>query len=113
MHLSAGQSVRIAVPPGPVRVVVVLPALVLYSAPKPQLNFVVYPGQVVPVFYRASRFNRNPGALTFQKLEGPTASERRDAATMKTMFIVVLGMMLLMMIPIALLAWFVSSLGPP
>ncbi len=62
---------------------------------------------------RASRFNRNPGVLTFQKLEGPTPSERRDAATMKTMFIVLLGGMLLTMIPIALLAWFVSSLGPP
>ena len=52
MRLSAGQSVRIAVPPGPVRVVVQVLAL-SFITPKPQLDFVVYPGQVVPVFYRA------------------------------------------------------------
>ena len=52
MRLSAGQSVRIAVPPGPVRVVVQVLTL-SFITPKPQLDFVVYPGQVVPVIYRA------------------------------------------------------------
>ena len=58
MRLSAGQSVRIAVPPGPVRVVVQVLAL-SFITPKPQLDFVVYPGQVVPVIYRASILQGN------------------------------------------------------
>ena len=112
MRLSAGQSVRIAVPPGPVRVVVQVLALSSIT-PKPQLDFVVYPGQVVPVFYRASRFKNNPGSLTFQRLEGLSPSERNDLTTMKIMFAVILGMMILTTIPIALMFWFMNSLGAP
>ena len=112
MRLSAGQSVRIAVPPGPVRVVVQVLTL-SFITPKPQLDFVVYPGQVVPVFYRASRFKNNPGSLTFQRLDGFSPTERRDLSTMKVMFTVILGMMILTAIPIALLFWFLSTLGPP
>ena len=112
MRLSAGQFVRIAVPPGPVRVVVQVLAL-SFITPKPQLDFVVYPGQVVPVFYRASRFKNNPGSLTFQRLEGLSPSERNDLTTMKIMFAVILGMMILMTIPIALMFWFMNSLGAP
>ena len=112
MRLSAGQSVRIAVPPGPVRVVVQVLAL-SFITPKPQLDFVVYPGQVVPVFYRASRFKNNLGSLTFQRLDGFSPTERRDLSTMKVMFTVILGMMILTAIPIALLFWFLSTLGPP
>ena len=112
MRLSAGQFVRIAVPPGLVRVVVQVLAL-SFITPKPQLDFVVYPGQVVPVFYRASRFKNNPGSLTFQRLEGLSPSERNDLTTMKIMFAVILGMMILTTIPIALMFWFMNSLGAP
>ena len=112
MRLSAGQSVRIAVPPGPVRIVVQVLAL-SFITPKPQLDFVVYPGQVVPVFYRASRFKNNPGSLTFQRLEGLSPSERNDLTTMKILFAVILGMMILTTIPIALMFWFMNSLGAP
>ena len=112
MRLSAGQFVRIAVPPGPVRVVVQVLTL-SFITPKPRLDFVVYPGQVVPVFYRASRFKNNPGSLTFQRLEELSPSERNDLTTMKIMFAVILGMMILMTIPIALMFWFMNSLGAP
>ena len=112
MRLSAGQSVRIAVPPGPVRVVVQVLTL-SFITPKPQLDFVVYPGQMVPVFYRASRFKNNPGSLTFRRLEGLSPSERNDLTTMKIMFAVFLGMTLMAIIPIALFFWFMNSLGAP
>ncbi|WP_296538124.1 hypothetical protein [uncultured Actinomyces sp.] len=112
MRLSAGQSVRIAVPPGLVRVVAQVLTL-SFIAPKPQLDFVVYSGQVVPVFYRASRFKNNPGSLTFRRLEGLSPSERNDLTTMKIMFAVILGMMILTAIPMALIFWFLNSLGAP
>ena len=66
LRLSVGQSVRIAVPPGVVGVVV--HCSMAFLTPKPRLRFAVQPGQVVPVFYRASRFKNNPGSLTFQRL---------------------------------------------
>ena len=110
MRLSAGQSVRIAVPPGPVRVVAQVLTL-SFIAPKPQLDFVVYPGQVVPVFYRASRFKNNPGSLTFQRLEGLSPSERNDLNSMKIMFAVILGSMAVFAIFMGLVFWFLNSLG--
>ena len=75
MRLSAGQSVRIAVPPGPVRVVVQVLTL-SFITPKPQLDFVVYPGQMVPVFYRASILNGDPGALSIGKHRGMSRTEK-------------------------------------
>ena len=75
MRLSAGQFVRIAVPPGLVRVVVQVLAL-SFITPKPQLDFVVYPGQVVPVFYRASIIRGDPGALSIGKHRGMSRTEK-------------------------------------
>ena len=74
MRLSAGQFVRIAVPPGPVRVVSY--HFAAFLSPKPRLEFVVQPGQVVPVFYRASILNGDPGALSIGKHRGMSRTEK-------------------------------------
>ena len=103
-------AIRLAVAPGPVSVMLDITMLFIS---KPRLDFMVQPGQVVPVFYRASRFKNNPGSLTFQRLEGLSPSERNDLTTMKIMFAVILGMMILTAIPIALMFWFMNSLGAP
>ena len=74
MRLSAGQSVRIAVPPGPVSVVV--DHYAAFLSPKPRLELVVQPGQVAPVFYRASILNGDPGALSIGKHRGMSRTEK-------------------------------------
>ena len=74
MRLSAGQLVRIAVPPGPVSVVSY--RFAAFLSPKPHLEFVVQPGQVVPVFYRASLLNGDPGALSIGKHHGMSRTEK-------------------------------------
>ena len=74
MRLSAGQLVRIAVPPGPVSVVV--DHYAAFLSPKPRLEFVVQPGQVVPVFYRASILNGDPGVLSIGKHHGMSRTEK-------------------------------------
>ena len=74
MRLSVGQSVRIAVPPGPVSVVV--DHYAAFLSPKPRLEFVVQPGQVVPVFYRASILNGDPGVLSIGKHRGMSRTEK-------------------------------------
>ena len=74
MRLSAGQSVRIAVPPGPVSVVV--DHYAAFLSPKPRLELVMQPGQVAPVFYRASILNGDPGALSIGKHRGMSRTEK-------------------------------------
>ena len=74
MRLSAGQFVRVAVPPGPVKVVSY--HFAAFLSPKPRLEFVVQPGQVVPVFYRASILNGDPGALSIGKHHGMSRTEK-------------------------------------
>ena len=74
MRLSAGQFMRIAVPPGPVSVVSY--RFAAFLSPKPRLEFVVQPGQVVPVFYRASILNGDPGALSIGKHHGMSRTEK-------------------------------------
>ena len=74
MRLSAGQFVRIAVPPGPVTVVSY--HFAAFLSPKPRLEFVVQPGQVVPVFYRASILNGDPGVLSIGKHRGMSRTEK-------------------------------------
>ena len=74
MRLSVGQSVRVAVPPGPVSVVSY--RFAAFLSPKPRLEFVVQPGQVVPVFYRASILNGDPGALSIGKHRGMSRTEK-------------------------------------
>ena len=74
MRLSAGQLVRIAVPPGPVTVVSY--HFAAFLSPKPRLEFVVQPGQVVPVFYRASILRGDPGALSIGKHRGMSRTEK-------------------------------------
>ena len=74
MRLSAGQLVRIAVPPGPVSVVSY--RFAAFLSPKPHLEFVVQPGQVVPVFYRASILRGDPGALSIGKHRGMSRTEK-------------------------------------
>ena len=74
MRLSAGQSVRVAVPPGPVSVVSY--RFAAFLSPKPRLELVVQPGQVAPVFYRASILNGDPGALSIGKHRGMSRTEK-------------------------------------
>ena len=74
MRLSAGQFMRIAVPPGPVSVVSY--RFAAFLSPKPRLEFVVQPGQVVPVFYRASILRGDPGALSIGKHCGMSRTEK-------------------------------------
>ena len=74
MRLSVGQSVRVAVPPGPVSVVSY--CFAAFLSPKPRLEFVVQPGQVVPVFYRASILNGDPGVLSIGKHHGMSRTEK-------------------------------------
>ena len=74
MRLSVGQSVRVAVPPGPVSVVSY--CFAAFLSPKPRLEFVVQPGQVVPVFYRASIIRGDPGALSIGKHHGMSRTEK-------------------------------------
>ena len=74
MRLSAGQFVRIAVPPGPVKVVSY--HFAAFLSPKPRLEFVVQPGQVAPVFYRASILNGDPGVLSIGKHRGMSRTEK-------------------------------------
>ena len=74
LRLSVGQSVRIAVPPGVVSVVV--HCSMAFLTPKPRLRFAVQPGQVVPVFYRASILRGDPGALSIGQHRGMSRSEK-------------------------------------
>ena len=74
MRLSAGQFVRVAVPPGPVKVVSY--HFAAFLSPKPRLEFVVQPDQVVPVFYRASILNGDPGVLSIGKHHGMSRTEK-------------------------------------
>ena len=74
MRLSAGQFVRVAVPPGPVKVVSY--CFAAFLSPKPRLEFVVQPDQVVPVFYRASILNGDPGVLSIGKHHGMSRTEK-------------------------------------
>ena len=74
MRLSAGQSVRVAVPPGPVSVVSY--RFAAFLSPKPRLELVVQPGHVAPVFYRASILNGDPGALSIGKHRGMSRTEK-------------------------------------
>ena len=74
MRLSVGQSVRVAVPPGPVSVISY--CFAAFLSPKPRLEFVVQPGQMVPVFYRASILNGDPGVLSIGKHHGMSRTEK-------------------------------------
>lgn len=91
-RLSPGQSIKIAVPPGLAQVVLAPNFGRLFYDSMPRLDFVVHTGQTVPVFYRYSTFRRNPGSLTFQKLEGRSPSEQRTIDEMKYIVVVALGM---------------------
>ena len=110
LWLGFGQSVALAVPAGPVSIVVQQINQLLYSSTA-RLDFSVHVGQRVPVFYRASHFERNPGSLMFQRFEGLSPSERNDLNSMKIMFAVILGSMAVFAIFMGLVFWFLNSLG--
>ena len=105
-RLSPGQSIRVAIPPGPAQVVLVPNFGRLVYDSMPRLDFVVHAGQTVTVFYRYSTFRRNPGSLTFQKLEGRSLSEQRTIDEMKYIVVGALGMVAVaMVISFALSSW--------
>ena len=77
IRLSAGRFVRIAVPPrGRWPVSVVVDHYAAFLSPKPRLELVMQPGQVAPVFYRASILNGDPGALSIGKHRGMSRTEK-------------------------------------
>ena len=104
MRLSAGQFVRIAVPSGPVSVVV--DHYAAFLSPKPRLQFAVQPGQVVPVFYRASILRGDPGALSIGKHRGMSQTEK---GSLIFALVVLLSILVAGVVPLLI----VLSLGMP
>lgn len=101
MRLSAGQFVRIAVPPGPVSVVSY--RFAAFLSPKPRLEFVVQPGQVVPVFYRASILNGDPGALSIGKHRGMSRTEKGSLIFALVVLLSILVAVVTFVVPLLLL----------
>ena len=102
LRLSVGQSVRIAVPPGVVSVVV--HCSMAFLTPKPRLRFAVQPGQVVPVFYRASILRGDPGALSIGQHRGMSRSEKGSVIFALVVLVSLLGGSLVML-------WGIWSMG--
>lgn len=102
LRLSVGQSVRIAVPPGVVGVVV--HCSMAFLTPKPRLRFAVQPGQVVPVFYRASILRGDPGALSIGQHRGMSRSEKGSLIFSLVVLVSLLGGSLVML-------WGIWSMG--
>ena len=102
LRLSVGQSVRIAVPPGVVSVVV--HCSMAFLTPKPRLRFAVQPGQVVPVFYRASILRGDPGALSIGQHRGMSRSEKGSLIFALVVLVSLLGGSLVML-------WGIWSMG--
>jgi len=102
LRLSVGQSVRIAVPPGVVGVVV--HCSMAFLTPKPRLRFAVQPGQVVPVFYRASILRGDPGALSIGQHRGMSRSEKGSLIFALVVLVSLLGGSLVML-------WGIWSMG--
>ena len=102
LRLSVGQSVRIAVPPGGVGVVV--HCSMAFLTPKPRLRFAVQPGQVVPVFYRASILRGDPGALSIGQHRGMSRSEKGSLIFALVVLVSLLGGSLVML-------WGIWSMG--
>lgn len=102
LRLSVGQSVRIAVPPGVVGVVV--HCSMAFLTPKPRLRFAVQPGQVVPVFYRASILRGDPGALSIGRHRGMSRSEKGSLIFALVVLVSLLGGSLVML-------WGIWSMG--
>ena len=94
LRLSVGQSVRIAVPPGVVSVVV--HCSMAFLTPKPRLRFAVQPGQVVPVFYRVSILRGDPGALSIGRHRGMSRSEKGSLIFALVVLVSLLGGSLVM-----------------
>ena len=102
LRLSVGQSVRIAVPPGVVGVVV--HCSMAFLTPKPRLRFAVQSGQVVPVFYRASILRGDPGALSIGQHRGMSRSEKGSLIFSLVVLVSLLGGSLVML-------WGIWSMG--
>ena len=101
MRLSAGQFVRVAVPPGPVSVVSY--RFAAFLSPKPRLEFVVQPGQVVPVFYRASILNGDPGALSIGKHRGMSRTEKGSLTFVLVVLLSILVIGAILVVPLLIL----------
>ena len=106
MWLPYEGSIRVAVAPGAVSVVL---DITLLFISKPRLDFIVQPGQVVPVFYRASHIKGDPGSLTFTKLEGRSPSESRRIRAVTIFFAVLAVSTLVPMLFVWLFMWLLYS----
>ena len=101
MRLSAGQFVRVAVPPGPVKVVSY--HFAAFLSPKPRLEFVVQPGQVVPVFYRASILNGDTGVLSIGKHHGMSRTEKGSLTFVLVVLLSILVFGAILVVPLLIL----------
>ena len=76
VHFSSAAA-RVVVPAGPVSVAVGRPGVLKPVERALRIDVVVQQGQAVPVFYRRSWIKGDPGALTLQRLKGPSSSEKQ------------------------------------
>ena len=75
-----------------------------FLTPKPRLRFAVQPGQVVPVFYRASILRGDPGALSIGQHRGMSRSEKGSLIFALVVLVSLLGGSLVML-------WGIWSMG--
>ena len=75
-----------------------------FLTPKPRLRFAVQPGQVVPVFYRASILRGDPGALSIGRHRGMSRSEKGSLIFALVVLVSLLGGSLVML-------WGIWSMG--
>ena len=94
-------AIRVAVAPGAVSVVL---DITLLFISKPRLDFIVQPGQVVPVFYRASILRGDPGALSIGRHRGMSRSEKGSLIFSLVVLVSLLGGSLVML-------WGIWSMG--
>lgn len=79
VRLSAGQFVRIAIPPGPI--IVVSYHFAAFFSPKPRFEFVTQPDQVIPVLYRTSVIRGDPRTLSIGEHRGISRIEKGSLAS--------------------------------
>ena len=83
---------------------VVVHCSMAFLTPKPRLRFAVQPGQVVPVFYRASILRGDPGALSIGQHRGMSRSEKGSLIFALVVLVSLLGGSLVMV-------WGIWSMG--
>ena len=102
LWLGFGQSVALAVPAGPVSIVVQQINQLLYSSTA-RLDFSVHVGQRVPVFYRASILRGDPGALSIGKHRGMSRTEKGSLTFVLVVLLSILVIGAILVVPLLIL----------